>query len=118
MFGNCANTLLARLRARIALRTPVLGFILALACALQAHAKNLYLRTGATGANSGSDWNNAWNHFSSVQWGTGAGQLSPGDTLWIAGGTYTETLTPGGNGGPAAWITIRRVQSTDTIPVG
>jgi hypothetical protein len=50
-----------------------------------------------------------------VVWGGSSG-VNAGDTLWFAGGTYTTTLTPGTSGTPSAWISIKRVRSTDPAP--
>ena len=77
-------------------------------------AKNLYVRKGAAGSNNGSDWNNAWTDCSSIVWG-GAG-VNAGDTVWFAGGAYTTTLIPGISGTSGAWISIKRVRTTDSGP--
>jgi hypothetical protein len=45
-----------------------------------AYAANHYVRSGATGANNGNDWTNAWTTLPST--------LTRGDTYYIAGGTY------------------------------
>ncbi|MBI1936260.1 VCBS repeat-containing protein [Candidatus Woesearchaeota archaeon] len=45
-------------------------------------SRNWYLRSGATG--NGSSWTNAWGSVGSIAWSS----IQPGDTLWIAGGTY------------------------------
>ena len=52
------------------------------------NAENLYLRSGAAGSESGSDWNNAWSSIAKIQWGAGSGKVSVGDTLWVAAGSY------------------------------
>lgn len=49
--------------------------------ALDAHAANRYVRAGATGAQDGSDWNNAYAALPST--------LVRGDTYFIADGSYT-----------------------------
>ena len=64
-----------------------LGWALAALVALAAptvHAANYYVRAGATGANNGADWNNAWSRTSSINQSV----LQPGDTVYIAAGTY------------------------------
>ena len=48
------------------------------------HAATYYLRAGATGANNGSDWTNAWGRTSNINYSI----LQPGDTVYIAAGTY------------------------------
>jgi len=77
-------------------------------------ASNFYVRAGASGSNTGADWNNAWKDCSSIVWG-GSG-VKAGDTLWFAGGSYTTTLIPGVSGTSGAWISIKRVRATDSVP--
>lgn len=49
---------------------------------LNLNAANFYIKNGGNNANSGADFNTAW---STVQWS----KLSPGDTAYIAGGSYS-----------------------------
>ena len=86
--------------------------LLAVSC-LQASAKNFYVRSGASGANNGSDWNNAWKECSSIVWGGSSG-VNAGDTVYLAGGNYSTTLVPNTSGNSSAWITVQRVRSTDS----
>src|SRR5204863_4945184 len=79
--------------------------------ATNSSGRNFYVRAGAAGSNNGSDWNNAWKGCADIVWG-GAG-VNPGDTVWFAGGTYTNTLAPTVSGTADAWINIKRVLSTD-----
>ena len=80
-------------------------------------AEDVYVRPGYTGgAHTGADWNNAWNGFSGIVWGTGAGKLGPGDTCWLAGGVYTSRLLIGANGTAGSPIMIKRVRSSDSVP--
>ncbi|MDW8309177.1 MAG: right-handed parallel beta-helix repeat-containing protein, partial [Verrucomicrobiales bacterium] len=53
---------------------------LAIAGAMSAPAANRYVRAGATGANNGTDWNNAYTQLPAT--------LVRGDTYYIADGTY------------------------------
>jgi hypothetical protein len=76
-------------------------------------AKNWYVLKGASGANHGADWTNAWNEMDQINWAS----VSPGDTIWLAGGSYTHRLTIGASGSPQAPIHIKRVLSTDSVPV-
>jgi hypothetical protein len=84
-------------------------------CTGLAHATNWYVRSSSAGSKSGADWNNAWS-LSSINWSS----VNPGDTIWLAGGNYSLSSsvapTKGGNStsGP---IAIRRVLSTDSVPV-
>lgn len=58
----------------------------------QAQAANWYVRPngGSYGSENGTDWNNAFDGFNGISWGS----VSCGDTVWVAGGTYTQTFTP------------------------
>jgi hypothetical protein len=76
-----------------------------------AHAANWYVRPSSAGSNTGADWNNAWS-LSSMNWGN----VHAGDTVWLAGGNYSGSLTPGASGSAGSPVTIRRVQSSDSAP--
>ncbi|HYA40447.1 MAG TPA: hypothetical protein VEF34_04050 [Syntrophobacteraceae bacterium] len=73
-----------------------------------AQAANWYVDPNATGSNTGASWANAWTAFSSITWGSGGVQA--GDTLYISGGsssqTYTSPLTIGASGTSGSQITI------------
>ena len=74
---------------------------------------NWYVRPTSQGANNGKDWNNAWSVSSlNASWSS----VSPGDTVWLAGGTYTTKLTASKSGTNAARIYIKRVLATDSVP--
>ena len=68
-----------------------LVFLLIFAASPAAFSSNWYVRKGATGSNQGTDWNNAWSEMNKITWSS----LACGDTIWLAGGTYTT-------GSPAA----------------
>jgi hypothetical protein len=72
-----------------------------------------YVRQGASGTNDGSDWNNAWSDVTNINWYA----VYPGDTIWIAGGTY-GSITIGASGQASARIFIKRVRATNSIPAG
>ncbi|MBV9998635.1 MAG: hypothetical protein JO015_05925, partial [Verrucomicrobia bacterium] len=59
-----------------------------LLCLGDANAANWYVRPSAAGSNTGADWNNAWS-LSSINWGS----IQAGDTVWLAGGSYSAPLT-------------------------
>jgi len=67
-------------------------------------AANWYVRDSsyAEGSNNGTDWTNAWR--GSVTWAS----VSAGDTIYLAGGDYTNawTITKGGSAGNV--ITLKR----------
>ncbi len=74
-----------------------------------AAALSFYVRKGATGSNTGTDWNNAWTDFDSVVWSL----LGTGDTLWIAGGTYTRILQVNAGGSLGSPLLIKRATVSD-----
>ena len=74
----------------------------------------------AYGNGTGADWANALSGFpssTSSLWGSGAGKIGAGDTVLVAGGTYTTSLNPGAGGaGEAARLVIRRATAVDHGP--
>lgn len=74
-----------------------------------AMATNWYVRpNGSTyGTSAGTSWTNAWSGFTGISWAS----LSAGDTVWIAGGTYTQTMQPAKSGGVGNPITLARARS-------
>src|ERR1700694_2000908 len=84
--------------------------LLLLAFSSTCFANNFFVRAGASGANDGSDWNNAWTGWSSINWGS----IRAGDTVYVAGGRYTGMLRIGASGTAGNMITIQRVRSTDS----
>ncbi|HET9375846.1 MAG TPA: right-handed parallel beta-helix repeat-containing protein, partial [Chthoniobacterales bacterium] len=83
-----------------------------LICAVSAHAATWYVNKFAGGGNTGSDWNNAWTDLSKINWSG----VSPGDTIYVAGGSYGY-FNVGKSGTALAPITIRRVRASDAIAV-
>src|ERR1700750_2357889 len=88
------------------------GLLLFSSFSTQVFATNFYVRKGATGNNTGTDWANAWNELRQIRFST----LSCGDTVWIAGGTYTSALKGNKSCTAGHALTFARVQSTDSIP--
>lgn len=78
-------------------------------------AEDLYVRPngGNYGSEDGSDWSNAFDGFNDVQWGSGTGKVGAGDTLWIAGGTYTQYLNSKTNGTVSQRLYIKRATTND-----
>ncbi len=56
------------------------------------------------GKSDGSDWQNAFNGFADVAWSS----LACGDTVWVAGGLYSQDLAPAKKCTEANPLTIRR----------
>lgn len=81
--------------------------------ASQSFGANYYVRKGATGSNQGTDWTNAWNEMSQINFAS----LACGDTVWIAGGAYTSSLKGNKSCTSGSILTFNRVQSSDAVPV-
>jgi hypothetical protein len=92
---------------------PLLLLMLATTAA-ESFAGNWYVRKGATGSNNGTDWNNAWNEMNQINFSA----VACGDTIWIAGGTYTSALSPTKSCTATTVLNIFRVLSTDSVPIG
>jgi len=83
------------------------GFIISgLFFANAALAANWYVRPSG-GSGAGTNWTAAWNNLNGINWGL----VSPGDTIWVAGGTYTGQLIFGANGTSGSRIFVRRARS-------
>ena len=96
----------------IAVKMSVVALLLFMSVVSSAFSANWYVRPGQAGSNNGSDWNNAWS-LSSINWAT----VSAGDTVWVAGGTYTTGLNASKSGSsPSSMINIKRILSTDSAP--
>ena len=75
-------------------------------------AGNWYVRPSSAGSSNGTNWANAWS-ISSIAWAS----VQPGDTIWMAGGNYSGTMTTAKAGTAGSPISIKRVLSTDSVPV-
>lgn len=93
------------LRVRSCL-VAILAFFMLSLLGVQAEAANWYVRSSG-GSGAGTSWTAAWNNFSGINWGS----VSCGDTIWVAGGTYSAGLAPSKkctNGSP---LFIRRART-------
>jgi hypothetical protein len=78
---------------------------------------NWYVTKGAPGTraspctSAGTTWTNAWGEMDQINWSC----VQPGDTVWLAGGTYTNGFAVGASGTATKPIYIARALSTDTI---
>lgn len=66
-------------------------------------AATFYVRGGASGANNGSDWTNAWSSMAGINYSA----INAGDVIYIAGGTY-GALNVIKSGAPSGPITFKR----------
>lgn len=74
----------------------------------QAYAAYWYVRPdGGTGA--GTSWAAAWNGLGGIAWGS----IIPGDTIYLAGGTYTQSLSVQAAGTSASRINIKRATASE-----
>jgi hypothetical protein len=60
---------------------------------------------------AGTTWTNAWGEMDQVNWSC----VKPGDTVWLAGGTYTHGFAVGASGTAGKPIYVARVLSTDAV---
>ena len=63
-----------------------------------------YVDKDATGQNNGSNWSNAWESFAAINWTS----ISPGDIIYVSGGTYNEPFTFGTSGNSGNLVTVSR----------
>lgn len=75
---------------------------------LAASAASHFVLPVATGFATGADWNNAWS-LQGINWSG----LSSGDTIYLAGGIYTNALSVAADN-----ITVKRVLSSDAVASG
>jgi hypothetical protein len=75
-----------------------------------------YVSKGAPGTRAsacnaaGTTWTNAWGEMDQINWSC----VQPGDTIWLAGGTYANGFAVGASGTVGKPIYVARVLSTDT----
>lgn len=102
------------MRLRSFFAVAMLALFCLFAGSIGCYGEDLYVTpTGGT-VSDGASWSNAFAGFTDVSWGSGANQLGEGDTLWIAGGTYTNQLELKGNGVTGSLITIKRARATNS----
>jgi hypothetical protein len=93
-------------RAAGALLGQLIVLAVLVGVALPASADSHYIRAGATGADDGSSWANAWTSFADVTW-------VRGDTYFVAGGTYSENVLVAAEPAAGKWIRVRKANATD-----
>ena len=92
---------------RVVLGVGVLSF------AISAQGANWYVRPSSAGTANGSNWSNAW---SIANLNSNWNSVAAGDTVWIAGGTYTTGIRPTKSGSSGNYIQVKRPRTTDSIP--
>ena len=90
-------------------QTVILGLGLLAFSVTNAYPTLWYVDPAATGStHNGTSWSTAWTSFSSIVWGSSG--VKAGDTLYLSGGstsqTYTSTLTIGASGTASSPLTI------------
>jgi hypothetical protein len=86
---------------------------LSLCFVLPLQAANKYVRPSSAGSATGADWDNAW---SIANLNANMGSLSAGDTVWLAGGSYTTGLIFTQSGSGSDYIYFKSVLPTDSVP--
>lgn len=83
---------------------------------IPALAADLFVRPngGAYGAEDCSDWTNACDGFSDISWAS----VACGDTIWVAGGNYTQILAPDKDCSAGSTLAIRRARSDAAAATG
>lgn len=76
-------------KLKVILLLNVIFVFASLFCLTSVHAASWYVDNSASGSNNGTSWANAWQSFSSVNFGS----MSSGDTLYISGGSSSKTYT-------------------------
>lgn len=70
-------------------------------------ATNHYVDKNAAGLNNGTNWTNAWQSFSAINWNS----IQPGDVIYISGGTdstiYNEQLNINTHGSANNYVTVQ-----------
>ena len=83
-----------------------------LAIPVLVHASNWYVDPVAAQNGNGTAWTSAWNSVNAIAWPS----VKPGDTIYLSGGTasqtYTTPLNVGASGSSGLPITIRAGQET------
>lgn len=67
---------------------------------------NWYVRPSG-GGGGGTTWTNAWNNLGGINWAS----IAAGDSIWVAGGNYTQDLSPAATGTPGSRVYVRRARS-------
>ena len=96
-------------RRNLAILAPIMIILSLSSFSYDAKAANWYVRPNGTtyGSSNGTNWSNAIAGLSGIVWSS----VSCGDTIWVAGGTYTQNLLPAKKCTSASRLAIRRARS-------
>jgi hypothetical protein len=90
--------------------SPKYLITLAIILAVNAHAATFFVNKSASGSNNGASWSNAWTDLSKISWSS----LKPGDTVCVAGGNYSTSLSTSASGASGNPITVKRAVASDS----
>ena len=90
-------------------RFALILIVLSLLLSLNLHGATYFVLSGASG--NGTSWANAWGSPSSISWSS----LNPGDTVCIAGGTYSTGISTTKSGNSSNPITLHRATASDSV---
>jgi hypothetical protein len=88
-------------------------FLCSLCLVASSLAANFFVRSSIGSSGDGSDWNKAWKDCSNINWAN----LSGGDNVYFAGGSYGQ-LRPTKGGSSGAPISFVRATSNDSACTG
>jgi hypothetical protein len=75
-------------------------------------AANYFVAKGVCSSScDGSNWTRAWPELGQINWNI----ILPGDTIWVAGGTYSQPIKVAASGTSGNRIYIKRIRSTDPV---
>jgi len=75
-------------------------------CSIDSQAADWYVRPSG-GSGAGTSWTASWNGMNGIKWSS----VSCGDTIWVAGGTYSSNLNPQKACTSGSQLYIRRARS-------
>lgn len=76
---------------------------------------NHFVRTSSAGSANGNDWSNAW---SITNLNSNWASVAAGDTVWLAGGSYSTGITMTKSGTAGNVITLKRATANDSAATG
>lgn len=90
------------------MRIPILILLAAISSlSVDLHGATYFVRSGSSG--NGTSWANAWGNLNSIAWSS----LAAGDTVCVAGGTYSAGISTGKSGSSGNPITVKRATAGD-----